>query len=50
MAYVPGGMNIHYQTAFGLGVAPSVNWGMNSDNLLNTVSGTTMTYAMVLNL
>src|ERR1700722_17292111 len=26
LAYLPKGMNIHFQTPFGLGVAPSVAW------------------------
>ncbi|KAL5337519.1 hypothetical protein BJX70DRAFT_399655 [Aspergillus crustosus] len=27
LSYVPNGMHIHYQTPFGLGVAPSIRWG-----------------------
>lgn len=39
LAYVPQGMNIHYQTPFGLGVAPSVKWGTSASALTNTATG-----------
>lgn len=39
LAYVPQGMNIHYQTPFGLGVAPSVKWGTSPSALTNTATG-----------
>lgn len=43
MAYVPGGINIHYQTAFGLGEAPVVMWGRTPDDLRHTATGATTT-------
>lgn len=39
-----GGVNIHYQTPFGLGVAPSVQWGVHKGNLSSTATGATDTY------
>ncbi|TPX07727.1 uncharacterized protein E0L32_010623 [Thyridium curvatum] len=44
LAYVPQGMNIHYQTPFGLGVAPSVKWGTSASALTNTATGATHSY------
>lgn len=41
VAYVPGGINIHYQTPFGLGVPPSVQWGPSPLSLPFTRAGTT---------
>ena len=43
MAYVPGGMNIHFQTAFGLGENPSVAWGSSSGDLSHTATGSSTT-------
>lgn len=45
LSYVPGGMNIHYQTPFGLGVAPTVNFGVDASNLNKVATGSTSTYA-----
>ncbi|KAH0001155.1 acid phosphatase AphA, partial [Aureobasidium melanogenum] len=45
LAYVPGGMHIHFQTPFGLGAAPKVQWGTTQDNLCNTAVGQSNTYA-----
>lgn len=39
LAYVPNGVNIHYQTPFGLGEAPSVRWGTSSSDLSKTATG-----------
>jgi acid phosphatase len=39
LAYVPSGINIHYQTPFGLGVAPSVQWGTTKTGLDFTAKG-----------
>jgi hypothetical protein len=39
LAYVPEGIAIHYQTPFGLGVAPSVKWGTSATNLSFSASG-----------
>ncbi|EFX04943.1 acid phosphatase [Grosmannia clavigera kw1407] len=44
LSYVPKGMNIHYQTPFGLGVLPSVKWGTSEAALLYTVTGQTHGY------
>ncbi|KAJ3002877.1 hypothetical protein HKX48_002067, partial [Thoreauomyces humboldtii] len=44
LALVPEGMNVHYQTPFGLGVAPTIIWGESPTALSNTASGTTRTY------
>jgi hypothetical protein len=44
LAYLPDGMNIHYQTPFGLGVNPSVKWGLTKDALINTATGSSHTY------
>jgi acid phosphatase len=39
LAYVPGGINIHYQTPFGLGVDPSVRWGEKEGSLGSVQTG-----------
>jgi hypothetical protein len=39
LSYIPQGINIHYQTSFGLGVAPSVKWGTSATDLGSTVTG-----------
>lgn len=44
LAYIPNGMTIHYQTAFGLDEAPTVHYGKAADDLCYTVSGYTTTY------
>ncbi|KAK3657711.1 hypothetical protein LTR22_009263 [Elasticomyces elasticus] len=44
LAYVPGGMAIHYQTPFGLDCLPSINWGTQPDDLCHTQTGYTTTY------
>lgn len=43
LSYVPQGMNIHFQTPFGLGSAPSVNWGPAKNNLCYKAAGQTRT-------
>ncbi|KAK0923077.1 hypothetical protein LTR91_015162 [Friedmanniomyces endolithicus] len=43
-AFVPGGINIHYQTPFGLGVAPSVQYGPKKNDLCYTAQGASITY------
>jgi hypothetical protein len=45
-SYTPGGINIHYQTAFGLGASPSVQWGSSASDLSNTASGVTKSYVL----
>jgi acid phosphatase len=44
LSYLPNGINVHYQTPFGLGVAPSVNWGTSASNLNQQAAGVTHTY------
>ncbi len=43
LAYLPGGMNIHFQTPFGLGVAPSVAWGTSAKSLDKKATGISRT-------
>jgi len=43
-AYIPDGINIHFQTPFGLGQAPSVRWGARPASLTNVATGQTSTY------
>jgi hypothetical protein len=43
LSYIPQGINIHYQTPFGLGVVPSVSWGTSPTNLNNNASGSSHT-------
>lgn len=44
LSYVPKGMNIHFQTPFGLGTAPVVTWGTDRSQLENTSSGQSHSY------
>ncbi|RFU24992.1 hypothetical protein B7463_g11347, partial [Scytalidium lignicola] len=44
LAYLPTGINIHFQTPFGLGVAPSVAWGTSPSSLDKTATGISRTY------
>lgn len=48
LAYLPTGMNIHFQTPFGLDAAPSVNWGTTSTSLDQLATGTSRTYVLFL--
>lgn len=41
LAYLPNGINIHYQTPFGLGEAPLITWGTNPWSLNNKATGYT---------
>jgi hypothetical protein len=43
-AFVPGGINIHYQTPFGLGCAPKVHYGTKHNKLHSTAHGASTTY------
>jgi hypothetical protein len=43
LAYIPNGVNIHFQTPFGLGEAPSVLWGSAQDNLTHKATGASRT-------
>lgn len=42
-SFVPGGMNVHFQTPFGLGQAPTVLWGSSASSLKNVATGRTST-------
>ncbi|KAF2724618.1 acid phosphatase [Polychaeton citri CBS 116435] len=44
LSYVPHGMNIHYQTPFGLGQEPIVHWGTKPWDLCESTKGSTTTY------
>lgn len=44
LAYLPEGINIHYQTPFGLDDDPKVAWGTSSNHLKHTTSGHTRSY------
>lgn len=44
LSYVPGGINIRYQTPFGLGEAPTVKWGQSRQDLDYTATGLSTTY------
>lgn len=44
ISYIPDGVNIHYQTPFGLGEAPSVKWGETPELLNKVTSGYSHTY------
>lgn len=41
LSYIPNGIHIHYQTPFGLGKAPSVKWGSDSNKLDQVAKGYT---------
>lgn len=43
LSYIPDGIHIHYQTPFGLGKSPTVNWGTSPNRLHNIARGTTHT-------
>jgi hypothetical protein len=43
LSYIPQGINIHYQTPFGLGVVPSVKWGTTAADLDFQATGSTHT-------
>lgn len=46
LSYLPSGINIHYQTPFGLGVAPTVRWGTEPSALTKTAKGFSHTYVV----
>ncbi len=43
MSYLPSGINVHFQTPFGIGAAPTVKWGTTALALTNTATGSTTT-------
>ncbi|KAK5230477.1 hypothetical protein LTR47_007619 [Exophiala xenobiotica] len=44
LSYLPTGINIHYQTPFGLGELPTIMWGTSAGKLSNKTQGYTHTY------
>lgn len=45
LSYVPGGINIHFQTPFGINAVPTVKYGTSASSLTQTAtSGTVKTY------
>jgi acid phosphatase len=38
-SYLPTGINVHYQTPFGIGEAPVIHWGTSASDLNYTASG-----------
>ena len=44
-SYVPNGINVHFQTPFGLSSAPVVHWGESRSDLCYTATGSTKSYA-----
>lgn len=44
LSYMPNGINIHYQTPFGLGKAPTVKWGSSPKALTKTATGFSHSY------
>ena len=48
VSYVPGGVNIHYQTPFGLSADPEVSYGTSSSKLTSKATGKSTTYVHIL--
>jgi acid phosphatase len=46
LSYLPTGINIHYQTPFGLGELPTIMWGTSAGKLSNKTQGYTHTYVI----
>ncbi|KUJ06529.1 acid phosphatase AphA [Mollisia scopiformis] len=44
LSYIPQGMSIHYQTPFGLGEVPSIQWGTTATDLDYQATGYSHTY------
>ncbi|KAJ1559315.1 hypothetical protein HK405_011117 [Cladochytrium tenue] len=45
LSYIPRGVNVHFQTPFGLGEPPAVRWGRDASHLDSLATGSTHTYA-----
>ena len=44
LSYMPTGVNVHFQTPFGLSSEPEVLWGISPDSLTMSTTGITRTY------
>lgn len=44
LSYIPSGVNIHFQTPFGLNDLPTVFWGLHAKNLTCMTKGQTKTF------
>ncbi|KID78034.1 Acid phosphatase [Metarhizium brunneum] len=44
LSYAGNGVNIHYQTPFGLGASPSVAWGTSAGSLTSIATGSSRSY------
>jgi hypothetical protein len=44
LSYITNGINVHFQTPFGLGGNPSILWGTNKNTMTKTATGTSSTY------
>jgi hypothetical protein len=44
LSYIPGGINVHFQTPFGLGGDPAIHWGTTPADLYSQATGYTRTY------
>jgi hypothetical protein len=43
LSYIPNGVNVHFQTPFGLGTAPTIEYGVDNDYFPHKASGKTTT-------
>jgi hypothetical protein len=43
ISYVPNGVNVHFQTPFGLGTSPSLVYGVDNDYFPHKASGSSTT-------
>lgn len=44
LSYMPTGVNVHFQTPFGLSGDPKVSWGTSASSLTKSTTGITRTY------
>lgn len=44
LTYLPHGVNVHFQTPYGLGSSPSIHWGTAENDLCEKSTGKTVTY------
>jgi hypothetical protein len=43
LSYMPSGVNVHFQTPFGLSSTPKVSWGTSASSLTQSTTGVTRT-------